>query len=177
MPRSAFQDLDTFAQHVAERLSLKTTTRTFGESLERTGGPGTMRVLNIEAQRHSATLRRAYDAEVVEPLQELQRRRLEEAREEYGRRKIAIAASNCPPEERLDARCAALSAFRKRAAAIYRKCKPQSFSAWLDDHTDSGRRAATSRHRIDDQEQRLEKKAREPALSRAPKRPISGTRD
>lgn len=54
VPRTAFRDIDEMAEHVAERISLKTTTRTYDEIAQRTGGKQTMRVLNIEAQRDAA---------------------------------------------------------------------------------------------------------------------------
>ena len=53
IPRTAFRDLDDFASHIADGISLKTTTLTYGEVLERTGGRETIRVRNIEAQREA----------------------------------------------------------------------------------------------------------------------------
>jgi hypothetical protein len=81
VPRSAFRDIHELAEHVAERISLKTTTRTYDELLERTGGNQTIRVQNIEAQREALPLRRVYEADVVEPLRALQLEGVEQARE------------------------------------------------------------------------------------------------
>ncbi len=79
VPRSAFADINDIAQHVTDRISLKTTTRTYDELLERTGGKQTMRALNIEAQRQALPMRRLYEAEVVEPLRALQVERVSQA--------------------------------------------------------------------------------------------------
>ena len=84
VPRSAFESLDDLAVHVADRISLKTTSQTFDEVLERTGGRETVRVCNIEAQREALPLRRLYEAEVSEPLRALQLERVARARSIQG---------------------------------------------------------------------------------------------
>src|SRR6185312_14518823 len=91
VPRTAFRDLDDLANHVAERISLKTTTRTYEEVLERTGGRETIRVRNIDAQREAAPLRRLYEADVVEPMRAIQSERIDRAREAYQERNREIA--------------------------------------------------------------------------------------
>ena len=48
MPRSAFRDISELAEHVTERIFLKTTTRPYDELLERTGKTS-IGVKNIEA--------------------------------------------------------------------------------------------------------------------------------
>lgn len=131
VPRTVFHDLNELAQHVAERLSLKTTSRTFEEILEKTGGAQTMRILNIEAQREAAPLRRVYDSDVVEPLRALQQQRMSKERERYAGRKAHIAASGIGLEERLEESRNALRDFRKAATAVYRDSKPQPFAHWL----------------------------------------------
>lgn len=72
VPRSAFTDMNELAQHVSERISLKTTTSTYDELLQRSGGKQTMRVMNIEAQRQALPMRRLYEADIVEPLRAMQ---------------------------------------------------------------------------------------------------------
>ena len=133
VPRSAFTDINDFAHHVAERISLKTTTRTYDELLERTGGKQTMRVLNMEAQRQALPLRLLYEADVVEPLRALQVERIGQAREAYHERKSDIEASAFSMEERLDARRDALREMRSKVTAAYRELRPQPFGEWLQD--------------------------------------------
>lgn len=131
VPRSAFRDIDDLAEHVAERISLKTTTRNYDEVLERTGGKETIRVRNIEAQREAAPLRRVYEAEVVEPMRAVLADRIDVFRESYRERKREIASSGLPIEERLDANRDALGLMRKAVASVYREAVPQAFGEWL----------------------------------------------
>jgi hypothetical protein len=113
VPKTSFKDLDEFAEHVANRITLKTTTRTYDEVIERTGGPETLRVQNIEAQREAAPLRRIYDAEIVEPVRAVQSAEIKTIRQAYVDRKHEIAASAASMEERLEAQYQALRSMRK----------------------------------------------------------------
>ncbi len=156
IPRTAFRNLGDLAEHVAERISLKTTTRTYDEILERTGGKKTIRVLNIEAQREAASLRRVYEADVVEPLRALRAERIETARETYREQERSISQSTLSIEERLDANRDALRAMRKTMSAAYRKLKPQSFGEWLQEREELRERARRTSDRSQDQAQRQE---------------------
>jgi hypothetical protein len=140
VPRTAFRDLDDLAEHIAQRISLKTTTRSYDELLERTGGKETIHVLNIEAQREAAPLRRVYEAEVVEPMRAVLNDRIDAARETYRERKREIADSELSIEERLNAGRDALRAMRKVVATTYRDLKPQAFGEWLHDHEEARER-------------------------------------
>ncbi|MDH2909525.1 MAG: AAA family ATPase [Candidatus Eremiobacteraeota bacterium] len=133
VPRSAFRDIHELAEHIAERISLKTTTRTYDEVLERTGGKETIRVQNIEAQREALPLRRVYEADVVEPLRALQLDRVDQAREAYRERKLEIAESRLSIEDRLDAGRDALRAMRTAVTAAYRELRPLPFGGWLQE--------------------------------------------
>ena len=133
VPKTAFRDLYEMAEHVAERISLKTTTHTYDEMLERSGGKETMRVRNIEAQREAAPLRRLYEADVVEPLRSIQAERVGSARAEYRRAKEEIAGSALQVEEKLDAGREALRSMRRSIAAVYRELKPQPFGEWIQE--------------------------------------------
>ncbi len=133
VPRSAFRDAQELAEHIAERISLKTTTRTYDELLERTGGKQTIRVQNIEAQREALPLRRVYEADVVEPLRALQFDRVDQAREAYQERKREIAESGLSMEDRLVAGRDALRAMRIAVTAAYRDLRPQPFGDWLQE--------------------------------------------
>ena len=125
MPRSAFRGVDELAKHIAERISLKTTTRTYDELLEQTGGKQTIRVQNMEARSQALPLRRVYEAEIVEPLRTLQLQCVDEARDAYRERKREIAESGVSIEERLDASRDALRAMRTTVIAAYRELRPQ----------------------------------------------------
>ncbi len=141
VPRSAFGTIDDLAEHISERISLKTTTRTYDELLERTGGKETIRVRNIEAQRGATPLRIAYEAEVVEPIRAVLEDRVEAVRATYRECKREIAGSTLSIEERLDATREALRVMRKAVATTYRDLKPQPFGEWLHDREDAQERA------------------------------------
>lgn len=142
--QSVFPNLEEFAEHVSKRIGLKTTTRTYEEVLERTGGKQTMRVLNMEAQREAinSPLRKIYDAQVREPALLVRAERLAELRAQYDARKRDIAMDGSRTiTQRLDAERAALSEFRSAAAATYKTTQPQSYLAWLDEREASHERA------------------------------------
>jgi hypothetical protein len=164
IPRTAFRDLDDLASHIAASISLKTTTLTHGELLERTGGRETLRVHNIEAQREAAPLRRVYEYEIAEPLRALQRERIDLARDAYREREREIASSPSI-EAKLDARREALRSMRKNVAAIYRELRPQAFGEWLQEREDSRDRARGSSERSQERAQYREH-AQEPRHER-----------
>ena len=143
VPRSAFDDIQDLAQHITDRISLKTTTQTFDEVLERTGGRETVRVHNIEAQRDALPLRRLYEADVAEPLRGLQLARVQHAREEYQERKREIAEAGLSMEERLEAGCDGLRAMQTAVMAAYRELRPQPFGEWLRDREERRESAGT----------------------------------
>ena len=153
VPRSAFRDIHELAEHIAERISLKTTTRTYDELLERTGGKQTIRVQNIEAQREALPLRRVYEADVVEPLRALQLDRVDQAREAYRERKREIAESGLSMEDRLEAGRDALRAMRTAVTAAYRELRPQPFGEWLQEREERRERVRPSVDRREEQEQ------------------------
>ena len=156
--RSAFDDIDDLAAHVSERISLKTTTQTFDEVLERTGGKETIRVRNIEAQRAALPLRRLYEADVVEPSRAIQLERVQQAREEYRERQREIAESGLSIEERLEAGRHALKQMRRSVTAAYRELRPQPFWEWLQEREERREQAspAVERHQERRQERNLE---------------------
>jgi ATP-dependent exoDNAse (exonuclease V) alpha subunit len=165
VPRSAFTDINDFAHHVAERISLKTTTRTYDELLERTGGKQTMRILNMEAQRQALPMRRLYEADVIEPLHTLQAERISQAREAYHERKRDIEASAMSMEERLDGRRQALREIRSTITAAYRELRPQPFGEWLQDREE---RHVHSRPSTRQQERSVKREqSREQSFARA----------
>lgn len=153
VPRSAFGDIEELAEHIAERISLKTTTRTYDELLDRTGGKRTIRVQNIEAQRHALPLRRLYEADVVEPLRALQIERIGQAREAYRDRKCEIAESGLSLEDRLQASRAALRAMRTAMIGAYRELRPQLFGDWLQEREERRERVRPFADRREEQEQ------------------------
>jgi hypothetical protein len=165
VPRSAFADINDIAQHVTDRISLKTTTRTYDELLERTGGKQTIRVLNIEAQRQALPMRRLYEADVVEPLRALQVERVSQAREAYHERKSDIEASAVSMEERLGARRNALREMRSAVTAAYRELRSQPFGKWLQEREERHEHSRSSTRR---QERSVERdQSREQSFTRA----------
>lgn len=136
VPRSAFDNLDDLAAHISGRISLKTTTQTFDEVLERTGGRGTIRVRNIEAQRDALPLRRLYEADVTEPMRALQLARVDTARGAYQQRKRDIEESGLSIEERLEAGRDALREMRRSIAQAYHELRPRPFGEWLQERED-----------------------------------------
>jgi hypothetical protein len=154
VPRSAFGNIEDLAEHISERISLKTTSRTYDELLERTGGKETIRVRNIEAQREAAPLRRVYEADVVEPLRALQLERAQRARDEYRERKREITKSSMSIEERLEAGRDALRAMRKSVTVAYRELRPQAFGEWLQEREENRERIrATGANRHERQQE------------------------
>ncbi len=153
IPRSAFRDIDDLARHVSENISLKTTTQTYDEILERTGGKETIRVRNIESQREAMSMRRLYEAEVAEPLRALNAERVEHVREAYRQRKDEIAASDMSMEDRLEGGRDALRAMRSSILGIYRNHKPQPFGEWLEEWQERRERVQPSVDRGETQEQ------------------------
>jgi ATP-dependent exoDNAse (exonuclease V) alpha subunit len=117
VPRSAFRSINVLSEHISDRISLKTTTRSYDELLERTGGKETIRVRNIEAQRDAAPLRKVYEFELVEPLRAILSDRIDDARENYQHLKYETANSGLPMEERLDRSRVDLSEYP--TAAVY----------------------------------------------------------
>ncbi len=176
VPRSAFRDIHELAEHVAERISLKTTTRTYDEVLQRTGGKQTIRVQNIEVQRAALPLRRIYEADVVEPLRALQLDRVDEAREAYRERKSEIAESGLSMEDRLDASRDALRVMRTTVIAVYRELRPQPFGEWLHEREELRERVRPSVDRREEQEQTVRRergefsRAEEMSQSQGPQR-------
>jgi hypothetical protein len=146
VPRTVFRDLDDLAAHVADRISLKMTTHTYEEVLERTGGPETIRVRNIEAQREAAPVRRLYEADIVEPLRAIQAANTARSREVYQQRNFEIGVSALSIEAKLDARREALRSMRKTLAIIYREIRPQAFGDWLKER-ETLRHQTTHSHR------------------------------
>jgi ATP-dependent exoDNAse (exonuclease V) alpha subunit len=153
VPRSAFRDIHELAEHGAERISLKTTTKTYDELMERTGGKQTIRVQNIDAQREALPLRRIYEADVVEPLRALQLDRVDQAREAYQARKGEIAESGLSIEDRLGAGRDALRAMRSAVTAAYRELRPQPFGDWLREREERRERVRPPVDRREEQEQ------------------------
>jgi hypothetical protein len=153
VPRSAFSDISELAAHISERISLKTTTRTYDELLERTGGKQTIRVQNIESQREALPLRRVYEADVVEPLRALQLDRVDLAREAYRECKREIAESGQSMEDRLEAGRDALRAMRTAVTAAYRELRPQPFGEWLQEREERREPVRPSVDRREEQEQ------------------------
>lgn len=129
VPQTEFRDIDDLAEHVAGRISLKTTTRTFDEILERSGGPDTVRVTRIERHREAenSPSRLDWQASVVEPLRAERERRIRELRASRDARPMELSASL---SRRLEQRLAASRAFRSAVAEIHHATKPPSFSAW-----------------------------------------------
>ena len=156
VPRTAFRDLNEMAEHVTAHLSLKTTTRTYNEVLNRTGGKQTIRARNMEAQREATPLRRLYDADVVEPLRAIQAERIDQVREVYRLRKEDIAKSTLSVEERLDANRQALRDMRRSVATIYRQLEPQPFAQWLHEREQLQEQARSARRQGHEQSQRRE---------------------
>ncbi len=154
---SAFENLNDLAKHVADRISLKTTTQTFNEVLERTGGRETIRVHNMETQRDALALRRLYEAEVVEPLRALQLERVDQAREAYRARKRELAESGLSMEERLETGKDALRAMRTTVAAAYQELRPQPFGEWLVEREERRERVRSSVDRRKAQEQAIQR--------------------
>lgn len=161
VPRSAFRDTQELAEHVADRISLKTTTRTYDELLERTGGKQTIRVQNIEAQREALPLRRVYEADVVEPLRALQYGRVDQAREAYQERKREIAESGLSMEDRLEAGRDALRAMRSAVTSAYRELRPQPFGQWLQEREERRERVPPSGDRWEGHEQTVNRERHE----------------
>lgn len=158
VPRSTFADINDLAQHISKRISLKTTTRTFDELLERTGGNQTMRVQNIEAQRESLPMRRLYEADVIEPLRALQLERVDQVREAYRERKREVAASALSMEERLEAGRDALRDMRTAITAAYRELRAQPFGEWLQEREERRERMRPPVDRRETQEQTIHRK-------------------
>jgi hypothetical protein len=152
VPKTSFKDLDEFAEHVANRITLKTTTRTYDEVIERTGGPETLRVQNIEAQREAAPLRRIYDAEIVEPVRAVQSAEIKTIRQAYVDRKHEIAASAASMEERLEAQYQALRSMRKEMAQIFKAHQPEPFGEWL--HARERARERLREHQVEREAER-----------------------
>ncbi|MHB8201940.1 MAG: hypothetical protein ACYDD9_14145 [Acidithiobacillus sp.] len=120
---------------------------------------------NIEAQREALPVRRLYEADVVEPLRELQRARVQIAREEYQERKRQIVESGLSIEERLEAGREALSGMRRSVTTTYRELRPQPFGEWLQEREEQRERASS---RVQRREQSVEQEqARERSSVRA----------
>jgi len=83
VPRTAFADVDELARHISERISLKTTTRTYEEELARTGGPENLWAKKMERAEEQRTnpLRMQWQSEIVEPMLAARRERLRESSE------------------------------------------------------------------------------------------------
>jgi hypothetical protein len=154
IPKTAFADLDELAEHVASRISLKTTTRTYDELLERTGGKETIRVHKLERQRESESspLRREWQTDVVELLREQRALRMRDLREAYGRSKAFIADDGVfSLSDRLERGREAARVFRKTIMQIHAATKPPTFTNWLKERErDAVRMRERQRDRVRD---------------------------
>lgn len=154
--QSNFKSLDELAEHISERISLKTTTRNFEEVVERTGGKETIRVRNIEAQEEAkhSPLRRKYEAECKEPTLAVRAERVAELREAYTQTKKNIAAEDLPLVERLEREREALRGFKQSVAEIHKETQPQRFADWKKDQERAHERAREAQR---ENEQRRER--------------------
>jgi hypothetical protein len=148
VPRTAFRNLDDMVEHVAQHISLKTTTHNYDEVLQRTGGRQTIRVRNIEAQREAAPVRRLYDSEIVDPIRLIQAQRVDRAREDYRRAREDIARSTLSIERKLESHRQVLRSMRTAIIAAYREAQPQPFAEWLREREDQRDRIRVERGRV-----------------------------
>ncbi|HET9394205.1 MAG TPA: AAA family ATPase [Candidatus Rubrimentiphilum sp.] len=157
--RESFENLDELAEHVASRISLKTTSRNYDEILEKTGGKETLRVINQEQQRQAEPMRRLYDAEVVEPTRALREERVREIREAYAGRKREIAEDKeLQMAARLEQEKKALKELRSEIRRAYTEIQPTlSFGEFLEER-EQARQAARAI-----EQQREAKRVREQA--------------
>ena len=81
--QESFADLDDLANHISQRISLKSTTRTYDEEIARTGGLDNIWARKIQRaeEQHSNPLRQQWQSEIVEPMLAARRERLRESSE------------------------------------------------------------------------------------------------
>lgn len=141
---SNFKDVNELAEHISNRISLKTTSRNYDEIVAKTGGRETMRVQNMEAQREAATspLRRIYDHDVREPALADRAERIADLRKTYAiQKKIIESEAGLSLTQRLEKQREALSSFRSAAGEIYKATQPRPYLDWLHEHEGKHERA------------------------------------
>ncbi len=128
VPQSSFRDQDELAKHIAGRISLKTTSRTYDEILDRTGGQETLRVINMAKQELAEPVRHIYHAEIVEPAKYIREKKLRDLRAAHKVKREAISGSiaECAEKEKDLNR-----SFRSDMQAVFKATRPQGFGEWL----------------------------------------------
>ncbi|TAM90896.1 hypothetical protein EPN42_05195 [bacterium] len=136
---SSFESVEDLAQHVAERVTAKTTSQTFDEVLERTGGQETLWAQSVRARAvaDEDPYRRRYEAEMASR-EAARSRALRALADQTAAARRACALENTPTlEERLAQMRDIGRAHRRRAQAIVRAYMPVQYGRWLHDEREA----------------------------------------
>ena len=160
--RESFADIDDLAKHISQRISLKTTTRTYEEELQKTGGPDNIWAKKMQRADEQAAnpMRKQWQSEVVEPMLLSRRERLKESSEMLREaRKIARSeGGGFSLSERLERDRELLKLAKERNGTIIQETTPPKFRAWAKDQE------------RDQQRQRDQQRTREQQKTRDPRR-------
>jgi len=174
---SNFANIDELAEHIAGRISLKTTSQNYEEIVERTGGKDTVRVVHMEREdaAKNSPLRRKWEAECKEPALAIRAERVRELRAAYDAKKTDISKDRfLSLTDRLEREREALREFRTSVADVHRETQPlkyKDYKAELDRAHDLAReleRTITQRreHERTEEKERSLTHAREKADDR-----------
>jgi hypothetical protein len=124
VPRTAFEDTEALAEHLADNIVAKGTTQDISPVLAAQGGPESFYAQNIAAQRMSATnpARRAYEAEWA-GLRISRDRELLDTAAEFRARRQGVS----DPAELKTLR----QAQRRAEAVVAKAYQPEDFGVWL----------------------------------------------
>jgi len=130
---SNFRNVAELAEHVAGRISLKTTSCNFEEVVERTGGRDTVRVIHMEREEaaRNSRLRRRWEAECKEPALAVRAKRVRELRETYSQKKAEISKDRMLSlSDRISREVVALKQFREAVAVVHKETQPLRYGDW-----------------------------------------------
>lgn len=163
-------DLEEVARHVADRIGIKTTTRTFDEVIERTGGKETVRVTHMEREEaaKNSPLRRRWEAECKEPALAIRAERIDELRAAYDKRKADVSKDRMLSlSDRLSQERDALTSFRKAVAVVHKETQPMKYTDWKKEIDRAHELARELERHISDRREQEREKQHERELQRS----------
>ncbi len=129
-----FAGIDDLAEHIADRVRLKTTSRTFDELLAKTGGPDNIVAVNARAQQDARNHPLRPEYERIEASKSSQRTKLVKASNMRAKGKIA-ALAGMPLADIIEARKKIIKQQRREVLSANKRHAPTDFGAFVHDAT------------------------------------------
>jgi len=143
--KTNFAGIDDLAEHIADRIRLKTTSRTFDELLTRTGGPDNIVAVNARAQQDALNHPLRPEYEQSEARKSAQRTKLVKAANTRAKGKIA-ALAGMPLADIIEARKKIIKQQRREVLSANKRHAPTDFGAFVHDATKTTSVTTTTPH-------------------------------